>query len=79
MSLVNGKLGKKSSQLLIIMLDDSHINFMPNKIMKDYLKAKGSMVDDNSISMINLFFNIKKPPNFLNGFHNIERCFILFS
>jgi hypothetical protein len=37
------------------MLDDPHVNCMPNKNMKDYLKSKGSMIDDNSISMVNVF------------------------
>jgi hypothetical protein len=28
-------------------LDDLHINCMPNKTMKDYLKVEGSLADDN--------------------------------
>ncbi len=30
-----------------IWLDDSHVNCMPNKTMKDYLKVEGFLADDN--------------------------------
>jgi hypothetical protein len=29
-------------------LDDPHMNYIPNKNMKNYLKVKGSLVDDNN-------------------------------
>ncbi len=43
-----------------ICLDNLCINYMPNKTMKDYLKAEGSLANDNSklIEEVEYFENL---------------------
>jgi len=35
-------------KIVKIWPNDPHMNFMPNNNMKDYLKVKGSLVNDNN-------------------------------